>query len=189
MDQRKQITSGYSWMNILFGVTVLFMLLSGACSKEKPQSRIAPAKSGLDGKGAFHISPEDRCPVCGMDVSMNERYSGAVQLKDDRTFYTCGTGCLLRIWLMSDKLLGVQQSEIRQLRVQEFFSGKVIRAEEVVFVAGSDFMGPMGRSVAPVSPDQVESFKNRHGGTREFRLEALTPELWQAIAEENMKRP
>jgi copper chaperone NosL len=66
--------------------------------------------------------------------------------------------------------------------VQDYFSGEQADGLNVYWVAGSDVVGPMGPALVPIlNEQQVEVFKNRHGGKAVFRLGEMTDEKWQKL--------
>ncbi len=154
----------------------------GCNQKDGVTSRIKAAEKGLSADKEFQITLEDSCPVCGMRVSDYEKYACGIQLQDGRFFYTCGTECLVRVFLDPETHLAVSSTHCERFYVQEFFSGEVVDVRETSMVAGSDFIGPMGRTVAPVDPDHVDVFIRRHGGNRVFQLTELTKEEWKSLS-------
>jgi nitrous oxide reductase accessory protein NosL len=142
-----------------------------------------PGRLALDENQRMRISPEDRCPLCAMKVVKYPRFSCAIQLTDGRTFYFCGTGCMIRSWLHPEYFLGVPADALRRAVVREYFSGEQLDAHALIWVAGSDVVGPMGPAVVPLrgEPRLLEAFRRRHGGSASFRLGELTDAGWQAL--------
>jgi nitrous oxide reductase accessory protein NosL len=137
----------------------------------------------LDEAHRMRISPEDRCPLCAMKVVKYPRFSCAIQLTDGRTFYFCSAGCMIRSWLHPEYFLGVPADALRRAVVREYFSGEQLDAHALIWVAGSDVVGPMGPAVVPLrdEPRLLEAFRRRHGGSAGFRLGELTDAKWQAL--------
>jgi nitrous oxide reductase accessory protein NosL len=142
-----------------------------------------PGRLPLDEDQRMRISPEDRCPLCAMKVIQYPRFSCAIQLTDGRTFYFCGTGCMIRSWLHPEHFLGVPADALRRAVAREYFSGEQLDAHGLIWVAGSDVVGPMGPAVVPLrdEPRLLEAFRRRHGGSASFRLGELTDARWQAL--------
>ena len=103
-----------------------------------------PGRVGLDKAGQMQLSEGDRCPVCAMPVTEHKKFAGAIALQKGRTFYFCGTGCLIRSWLHPEVFLGSKRSTLDKAVVKEYFAGEQIDAKGAIFVAGSDVIGPMG---------------------------------------------
>lgn len=141
-----------------------------------------PGSRPLDAQGRMQVSPEDRCPVCGMKVVKYPKFSAALQLQDGTTFYFCGTGCMIRSWLHPEIFLNAQPADLKRPVVKAYFTGRQTDAREVIFVAGSNVIGPMGPALVPVpNAAALEVFEKRHGGRAQFRLEELTDERWVEI--------
>ena len=157
----------------LFGFAVMTVPAgSGAQSGLKP----------LDENGHMQISGQDRCPVCAMKVKAHMKFSSAIQLSGGQTFYFCGTGCMIRSWMHPEIFLNTSQPELKKCVVQDYFSGQQVDGLAVYWVAGSDVTGPMGPALVPILDEQqVEVFKNRHGGKAVFRLGEMTDEKWQQL--------
>jgi nitrous oxide reductase accessory protein NosL len=176
--------------NTLHVVAVASCVALAACrgSGEEATAAMAPAaREPLDEAGGLHVNAGDRCPVCAMEVREHAPFASAIQLQDGRTFYFCGTGCMIRSWLHPEVFLGVGRDELRRAAVKEYFGGEPVDASEAIFVAGSDVVGPMGPALVPLrSQADVETFRARHGGRTTFRMSELDDDRWQAITGKNV---
>lgn len=141
-----------------------------------------PGVLALDDTGAMRISPEDRCPVCGMKSFNYPNTHCAIQLESGRTFYFCGTRCMIRSWLHPETYLLASKSELKRAVIREYFTGETVDALSVMWVAGSDVVGPMGPAIVPLLEEHVSPFQRRHGGKSVFKLETLTDDDWMKIA-------
>ena len=141
-----------------------------------------PALKSVDANGEMQLSDQDRCPVCGMFPAKRPKSAAAMVLKDGRTFYFCGNGCLLRTWRYSDRHLKEPADAIQRMVVRDYFSGAPLDAGKAWWVAGSDVIGPMGPAlVALRSEQELARFKERHGGRKVFRLSEMDDALWAAL--------
>jgi nitrous oxide reductase accessory protein NosL len=148
-----------------------------------------PGRLRLDRAGQMHISPEDRCPVCGMKVIKYPKFAAAIQLSDGITFYFCSAGCMIRTWLHPEIFIARNRTDLRKPVIREYFSGRTLDARSVVWVAGSDVIGPMGPAVVPLRDETaLETFLSRHGGRETFVLDELTDERWAAITDRKAGR-
>jgi nitrous oxide reductase accessory protein NosL len=144
--------------------------------------RPAPAQKPLDGKGHMVIGPLDRCPVCGMKVIKYPRFAAAIQLKNKTTYYFCSNRCMLRSWLKPDIFLASEHAKLSKPVIQEYFYGQHLDARQVIWVSGSDIIGPMGPALIPLrDDDSLKAFRERHGGQTVFRLNNLNSEARNAI--------
>jgi nitrous oxide reductase accessory protein NosL len=117
-----------------------------------------------------------------MKVKDHPKFACGIELHDGRTFYFCGTGCMIRSWLHPESFLGVEPKALKRSVVQDYFEGRHVDGLSVIWVAGSDVVGPMGPALVPVKDEEaLEAFKRRHGGTVTFRLADLDDEKWEAI--------
>jgi copper chaperone NosL len=159
-----------------------FVLVGWALSAGEAGSGPKPGLNPLDEHGRMQISDQDRCPVCAMKVNAHKKFSSAIQLADGKTFYFCGTGCMIRSWMHPEIFLNVSKPKLKKSVVQDYFSGEQVDGLAVYWVAGSDVVGPMGPALVPILDEgQVAVFKNRHGGKAVFRLGEMTDEKWQQL--------
>lgn len=141
-----------------------------------------PAAQPVDDNGRMHISEDDRCPVCAMNVQAHRKFAGAIQLLDGRTFYFCSTGCMIRAWLHPELFLNVPKAHLKRTVVQDYFSGEHLDGASVVWVAGSDVVGPMGPALVPLKSEKdLAAFKARHGAKTTFRLDEMNDAAWERI--------
>jgi len=166
------------WLLVLLPAADRHLAQAASSPKAAPRA----ARTPLDADGRMHFSAEDRCPVCAMRATTNPKFTSAIELRDGRTFYFCGTGCMIRSWLHPEVFLNVTKKDLRRAVVQDYFSGEHVDAMDVYWVAGSDVVGPMGPALVPLkSKGDLNAFQRRHGGTTIFRLADMTPEKWQDI--------
>jgi nitrous oxide reductase accessory protein NosL len=158
------------------------VVFSVAAVAELPASDGIGPQAGtqsLDGKGRMQISPADRCPVCGMRVIRYPKFAGAIQLQDNTTFYFCSSGCLIRSWMHPKIYLGITAAKLKRPVVKEYFSGRDVDGRDIIFVFGSDVIGPMGPALVPVMDENhLKVFKKRHGGRSHFRLNDMNDNRW-----------
>lgn len=141
-----------------------------------------PGRVPLDAAGGMHLSSEDRCPVCAMPVQAHAPFASAIQLKDGRTYYFCGSGCMIRTWLHSEAFLGIERQLLARCAVRDYFSGMNIDGLAALWVAGSDVIGPMGPALVPLKNEaDVAAFQRRHGGRSIFRLAEMDDARWEAL--------
>ena len=172
-------------------LSLLFVLAACSRAPDTPPAVVSvsssatsptAAKQGLDDRGHLRISTEDRCPVCAMPVSEHAKFASAVELRDGRTFYFCGTGCMIRSWMHPDIYLHAGRADLRRAVTRDYFAGEPLDASEAVFIAGSDVVGPMGPALVPLRGEEdVRTFTDRHGGKTTFRLADMDDARWEAV--------
>ncbi len=143
----------------------------------------------LDESGQMQVDQEDRCPVCGMKAIEHRKFASAIQMNDNTTYYFCGTGCMIRSWVHPEIFLARPTTDLKRPVVKEYFSGRETDARDIIFVAGSDIIGPMGPALVPVmDAASVKVFKKRHGGKTEFLLKDMSDARWFEITGKKMNR-
>ncbi|MCU0585171.1 MAG: nitrous oxide reductase accessory protein NosL [Desulfobacterales bacterium] len=141
-----------------------------------------PAAEPVDDNGRMHISEGDRCPVCAMHVQAHRKFASAIQLMDGRTFYFCASGCMIRAWVHPEIFLNAPKADLKRSVVQDYFGGEHLDGASVLWVAGSDVVGPMGPALVPLkSEKELAAFKARHGAKTTFRLNEMNDAAWERI--------
>ena len=108
----------------------------------------------------------DRCAVCGMLVAPFPQWVAGIELKDGRHFYFDGPkDMFVCLFDLPGCLPGVNEEQLAGVFVTEYYSTRVLPATDVVFVTGSDVLGPMGQELVPVlGREAAETFRRDHGG-------------------------
>ncbi len=152
---------------------------TGGTSAEAPSHLAAAVAIGTDGQ--MHPGETDRCPVCAM-TTHDRKMGAAIELSDDRTFYFCGPGCMMKSWLHPEIFLGAKDVTVKRAIVTDFFTGEHVDATAVNWVAGSDVLGPMGPMIVPVvGKEALATFLERHGGKTTFSLAELDDAMWETL--------
>lgn len=147
----------------------------------KKKSLVKPAAKGMTAEGELQLSPEDRCPVCGMTVH-DRKFASGIEFVDGETHHFCGTRCMLKAYLFTEDVLARPRSEIQRAVTRDYFSGAFIDAEEAYWIDGSDVVGAMGPMLVPLaSEEDVKTFTERHGGEAPFRLSELDETSWKGL--------
>jgi nitrous oxide reductase accessory protein NosL len=95
---------------------------------------------------------------------------------------------MIRAWIYPHQVLSIPPQQLKKAVVREYFSGRLVGAEAVTWVTGSDVAGPMGAAMVPLSGDRhLAAFLRRHGGRHTFVFSELSETLWQKITETNEK--
>jgi len=142
----------------------------------------APGRVPLAPDGRLNVSAGDRCPVCAMLPARYPRFAAAIQLQDGRTYYFCSPGCMLNAWLHPDIFLATTTTHLQRPMVLEYLDGQALDARKVIWVSGSDVIGPMGPALVPLKNDaHLEAFRRRHGAEHIFRLKELNHANWETL--------
>jgi len=117
-----------------------------------------------------------------MQVQSHPKFACAIELNGGETFYFCATGCMIRAWIHPEAFLKVEKATLKRCVVQDYFTGEHVDGLEVVWVAGSDVVGPMGPALVPLKTEKdVQAFRQRHGGKITFRLSEIDDGSWERI--------
>lgn len=142
----------------------------------------APGRETLDPQGNMRIGAQDRCPVCAMLPIRYPRFAAAIERRDHGTYYFCSPGCMLKAWLQPEVFLGTTTEHLNRPIVLEYLSGEPLDARDVIWVSGSDVVGPMGSALVPLkNTTHLEAFRSRHGAKHVFRLKELNHANWEML--------
>ncbi len=103
----------------------------------------------------------ERCAKCGMLVEAAPRWIAGLTNATGRQQRFCAPRCMFA-WLRSPGGEGA-----RDAWVTEYYGQRRMSVEDVLFVAGSDVVGPMGASLVPVAGEEAaRRFLHDHHGAR-----------------------
>jgi len=134
---------------------------------------IAPSFSS----GPVQPTDEDRCPVCGMRVKPYANWIAQIIFNDGTYAVFDGPKDMLKYYFDVPKYNRRKTKEdIAGIYVTEYYGTKLMKAQDVYFVIGSEVKGPMGDELVPVrSKAEAEVFMSDHRGKRVLAFEELTP--------------
>ena len=116
---------------------------------------------------------QDRCPVCGMFVSPFPNWISLVQFQDGSAVYFDGPKDMFTYLENLPKYRADSSSgEASGVFATEYYSTRLMKAADLLFISGSDVLGPMGNELVPVAgQEQAETFKRDHGGNKILRFD------------------
>ncbi len=119
----------------------------------------------------------DRCSVCGMFVYKYQSWIATVVFNDGTHAFFDGPKDMFRYMNAVEKFNpGMSAVDVAQVYVTDYYTTKVVKADEVFFILGSDVMGPMGEEFVVVSNEEdARSFMKDHGGDTMLRFDQVTP--------------
>ncbi len=152
-------------------ISLILILMLGIFNLGISQSASAILKPDLGKKLG-------QCPVCGMDV-FEKMLTRVDLIADDGTVtHACALGCATALM---DKHI------YREVKVMDFYTGKMININDAVFVVGSNVVPAhaMLPAFAFLSSQNAKYFVNKHGGkilssremlkkAREIRMERMS---------------
>lgn len=133
---------------------LLALTLAAATSACKKDATTTPA-----------AAPPGRCAHCGMKLTPGSAWLTELVAADGskKTFDT--PRCALTARLAGGAT---------KLRVQDFYDRTWRDGGEVLFVIGSDILGPMGPDLVPVDAARAPKFLKDHEGNRALKLEEIS---------------
>ena len=147
------------------GVLVLVLLIN-----------VAFLPKGVWAKEFIPPTPKDKCPVCGMFVAKYKKWVAEILFKDGS--YEVFDGCkdMFKYYFNMEKYTKKKsRDDIAEIYVTEYYTLKIEKASDVLFVVGSDVLGPMGHEFIPVKgEDAAKIFMVGHGGDKMFRFNEIS---------------
>jgi copper chaperone NosL len=149
--------------SMISGVLLVFIFLSTA---------------GADNVKPVPVKKSDKCPVCGMFVAGYKTWVAEVVFRDGTYAAFDGPKDMFKYYLNLPKFdRSKKQSDIAGVFVTEYYSAKLMEAQGLFFVKGSDVFGPMGAELIPVaSMEKAQTFMKDHGGKKILRFSEVTME-------------
>lgn len=121
------------------------------------------------------LTPKDKCPVCGMFVAKYQKWVAEIVFKDGS--YVVFDGCkdMFKYYFNMEKYTKKKsRDDIAEIYVTEYYTLKIHKAADVLFIVGSDVLGPMGHELIPVKgEDAAKIFMIGHQGNKVFRFDEI----------------
>lgn len=134
--------------------------------------------SGFVHAGEFiKPSDKDKCPVCGMFVHKYPKWIAEIIFNDGTYAAFDGPKDMIKYFFNVSKYnRNKTKADIAEIYVTEYYTTGRMKAEDVLFVTGSDVFGPMGVELVPVrGMEEARSFMKDHKGTKILRFSEITP--------------
>jgi copper chaperone NosL len=122
---------------------------------------------------------KDKCPVCGMFVSMFADWNARMEFKDSTHAVFDGAKCMFKYHLNMEKYdPSKNKNEVTAVSVKDYFSRTSIDALRAFYVIWSDVYGPMGHEPIPFEKEEdAKKFLKRHKGKRVLGFKDINPKL------------
>jgi len=126
---------------------------------------------------------KDKCPVCGMFVAKYPDWVMAVSFKDGSHAFFDGAKDLFKYLLDMKRYEPRRKAEdIRAILVKDYYRLSWVRAQDALYVTGSDVYGPMGRELIPMEKEaDAREFLKDHRGTGILRFGGVTKEVLRTL--------
>ncbi len=124
-------------------------------------------------------SKKDRCPVCGMFVHKYPKWAAGFVFKSGSAYFHCCPKCMLHnLNSVSKYQPGEKRENLSLIWVTEYYTTKKMDAGDVLFVAGTDLVGPMGLDLIPVrGKEAAENLLKDYHGEMILSLDKITPDV------------
>lgn len=125
------------------------------------------------------VGKKDRCPVCGMFVAPYKAWVTEVVFRDGTYAVFDGAKDMFKYYFNMRRYDSARKrSDISGIFVTEYYSAKLMAAQGLFFVRGSNVFGPMGAELIPVaSMEEARTFMHDHGGNKILRFKDVTMEM------------
>ena len=130
---------------------------------------------------AKEISPQERCPVCGMFVAKYPDWLTQVRLTNGSVKFFDGVKDMLAFFF-DPASFGVSGQKAQEIWVKDYYTLTWLDGRSAWYVIGSDVYGPMGHEFIPFSSAAAaENFRKDHKGTKVVRFDEITEPLVQSM--------
>jgi hypothetical protein len=113
-----------------------------------------------------------RCASCGMVVDPTSRWFAEIEIQGKTQGFDTPK-CALRYRL--------SKAPQGQVWVRSYYKQQRVPATAVLFLVGSDVLGPMGADLVPVEPELEPKFRTEHRAQQAYPLDKLTLPLVESI--------
>jgi copper chaperone NosL len=135
--------------------------------------------------GAEDLAPsqKDKCPVCGMFVSLFADWNARIDFNDQTGATFDGAKDMFKYYLDIKKYNPEKTGkDITSISVKDYYSKTSIDARQAFFVIWSDVYGPMGHEPIPFEKAaDAKQFLKEHRGKKIIRFRDVTPRLMTSL--------
>jgi nitrous oxide reductase accessory protein NosL len=132
---------------------------------------------------------KDRCPVCGMFVYRYPKWMAGFVFGDGKRYFHCCPKCMLHnLNNISKYQRGESREKLALIWVTEYYTTKKMDAHDVLFVVGTNLVGPMGLDLIPVNKMKAaNNLKQDYEGDLVLRLDQITPKIIERARKGRLK--
>jgi copper chaperone NosL len=122
---------------------------------------------------------KDRCPVCGMFVHKYPKWMAGFVFVNGRKYFHCSPKCMLHNLNHIFKYQpGQNREKLALIWVTEYYTTKKMDAHDLLFVVGTNLVGPMGLDLIPVKGRKAaNNLKQDYEGDLILTLAQITPKI------------
>jgi copper chaperone NosL len=128
-------------------------------------------------------APKEKCPVCGMFVSMFLDWNARIEFKDSTYATFDGAKCLFKYYLNMKKYNPSKNSnDLTVVSVKDYYSKTSTDARRAFFVIWSDIYGPMGNEPIPFEKEgDAKKFLKEHKGKKILRFKDINANVIKSL--------
>jgi len=127
------------------------------------------------------ISPQERCPVCGMFVAKYSDWITQVRLSNGTVKFFDGVKDMMA-FTFDPASYGASGQKFQEIWVKDYYTLAWLDGRSAWYVIGSNVYGPMGHEFIPFSSAAAaENFRKDHNGTKVVRFDEITDSLVQSM--------
>jgi copper chaperone NosL len=125
------------------------------------------------------VSPQDKCPVCGMFVAKYPDFVAHIVFKDGSQAFFDGVKDMMKYYFDLPKYNPAKTTaDIGMILVSDYYKLTLVDGHKAWYVIGSDVYGPMGKELIPFQDETAaKEFKVDHKGTAILQFKDITPEI------------
>ena len=124
-------------------------------------------------------SQKEKCPVCGMFVSMFPDWNARIEFKDSSSATFDGAKCMFKFCLNVKKYHPSRnKNDVAVISVKDYYSKTSTDALQAFFVIWGDVYGPMGHEPIPFEKEaDAKKFLKEHKGKKILRFNDINPNV------------
>jgi copper chaperone NosL len=128
-------------------------------------------------------NPKEKCPVCGMFVSMFADWNAEIRFDDNIRAIFDGSKDLFKYYLDLGKYNpSKNKDQIKVVLVKDYYSKFSFDAGKAFYVIWSDVYGPMGHEPIPFEKEaEAKKFLKEHKGKKILRFKDITLKLMRSL--------
>jgi copper chaperone NosL len=128
-------------------------------------------------------NPKEKCPVCGMFVSMFADWNAEVRFADATWAIFDGPKDLFKYYLDLGKYNpSKSQDQMKVILVKDYYSHVSFEAQKAFYVIWSDVYGPMGHEPIPFEKEtEAKKFLKEHKGKKILRFNDINLKLIHSL--------
>jgi copper chaperone NosL len=126
---------------------------------------------------------KEKCPVCGMFVSLFADWNARIEFKDSTYSVFDGAKCMFKYYLELKKFNSShEEGDIKAISVKDYNSALSIDARQAFYVVWSNVYGPMGHEPIPFQTSTAaRKFLKEHKGKQILRFQDIKTPLIRSL--------